>query len=133
MQTLVDCLVNWQQVTLAYLLSRTLSVKVGVLHLEVVSNTGLAEGHLVRHAKSIDHLIVLIAVEHTSLLHLGHHLLRGLVEVVLLSHLLCVVHVLWQVWMVKAWLTLTTPIPNLSVSTSLVHIVTHLKSISISC
>jgi len=27
-----------------------------------------------RHAKCVDHLVVLIAVEHTCLLHLWHHL-----------------------------------------------------------
>lgn len=63
-----------------------------VLVVEVLADAGLAEGHLVGHAEGVDDTVVLVAVEDARLDGLRHHLLRGLLKVVL-SHLLSVVHV----------------------------------------
>lgn len=78
---------------------------------------------------------MLIAVKHSGLLHLGHHLLglllgRRLAEVVgrhLLRRLgMGVLHVLGKVAVVHPGLALARAVPDLPVSCCLIHIVTHL-------
>lgn len=97
-----------------------------VLVVEVLADAGLAERNLVGHAEGVDDTVVLVAVEHARLDGLRHHLLGGLLKVVL-SHLLRVVHVCHVLLrvvhrLVLGWLALAA---HLAGAICLVHIVTH--------
>ena len=104
----------------------------------MIANTRLTQGHLVRHAEGVDHLVVLIAIEYTSLLHLWYHLLlrRWCQAEVVGRHLLrrlLVVHVLGEVAVVHPGLALACSVPDLPISCCLIHIVTHLYSFYNNC
>jgi hypothetical protein len=137
-ETLVDCLLYWQKIALN-LLARALPIVIlRVLKVQMIAHACLTQGHLVCHAEGVDHLVVLIAVEHACLLHLGHHLLlRGwcLAEVVGRHLLRCllVVHMLGEVAVVHPGLALACAVPDLPISCCLIHIVTHLYSFYNNC
>jgi hypothetical protein len=138
-ERLVDGLLDWEEVAidrLAGALPSGVDVTGWVLHVQVITHACLAQWYLMRHAKRVNHLVVLIAVEHTCLLHLRYHLRllllwgRRLTEV-LWRHMLgrlgvLVLHVLGEMAVMHPGLALARAVPDLPISCCLIHIVTHL-------